>query len=312
MTAGSCFAQHISRTLLDQEFHYYVTEKQPETAGAENENFGVFPARFGNIYTVRQLLQLFERSYGCFEPLDSAWRRTDGAFIDPFRPQIQKSGFATLELLEQDRGSHFAAVRRMFENCNVFIFTLGLTEGWASSKDGAVFPLAPGVVSENMSLDYEFQNFSVDSMISDMNSFIEKLRTVNSRVNIILTVSPVPLVATYEPRHVLVSTIYSKSALRVVVDVVTRSCERASYFPSYEIITGPQARGKYYENDLRNITSEGVEHVMNIFSRHYLAADGASVEIETKKPIATGANFLGNSARLAMSEIVCDEETLDS
>ena len=36
-------------------------------------------------------------------------------------------------------------VREVFETCDVFVFTLGLTEGWVSTLDGAVYPLAPGV-----------------------------------------------------------------------------------------------------------------------------------------------------------------------
>ena len=55
-TGGSCFAQHISRRLRDLGFAYLVTEGQPEDA-----DYGVFPARFGNIYTARQLLQLLQR-----------------------------------------------------------------------------------------------------------------------------------------------------------------------------------------------------------------------------------------------------------
>ena len=65
---GSCFAQHISRALEKSGFHYLVTEKSPLTEAAKNENFGVFSARFGNIYTIRQLLQLFQRAYGLFVP----------------------------------------------------------------------------------------------------------------------------------------------------------------------------------------------------------------------------------------------------
>src|SRR5689334_2907470 len=83
-TSGSCFAQHISRHLTRQGFNYLVTEPSPRSPGAENEGYGVFPARFGNVYTVRQLLQLFQRTYGLFEPAEQCWRRDDGAFIDPF------------------------------------------------------------------------------------------------------------------------------------------------------------------------------------------------------------------------------------
>jgi hypothetical protein len=80
----------------------------------------------------------------------------------------------------------------------------------------------------------------------------------------------VPLIATYENRHVLVSTTYSKSALRVVADAVSRNISGVDYFPSYEIIAGPQSRGRFFANDLRTVTPEGVEAVMDVFARHYL------------------------------------------
>ena len=115
-TAGSCFAQHISRTLVARGYNYLVTERDSAESG---ENYGVFPARFGNIYTVRQLLQLFDRAYSLFLPRDTVWPRRDGAMVDPFRPRIQASGFATHADLEADRKRHFAAVRRMFEHCDV-------------------------------------------------------------------------------------------------------------------------------------------------------------------------------------------------
>src|SRR5260370_5955108 len=57
-TAGSCFAQHISRTLTNEGYDYLITERAPLSASATDDGYGVFPARFGNIYTVRQLLQL--------------------------------------------------------------------------------------------------------------------------------------------------------------------------------------------------------------------------------------------------------------
>ena len=47
-------------------------------AEREERQFGLFSARFGNIYTARQLVQLFERAYGRFQPLDRSWQRPDG------------------------------------------------------------------------------------------------------------------------------------------------------------------------------------------------------------------------------------------
>ena len=311
-TAGSCFAQHISRTLLSEGFSYLVTETKPATSDASDEGYGVFPARFANVYTVRQLLQLFQRAYGLFEPVDSAWQRPDGAWVDPFRPRIQAVGFPTQDAVIADRDVHLAAVRSMFEQCEVSIFTLGLTECWASTVDGAVFPLAPGVeaAGDDMSA-YAFHNCEVGEMTADLLTFIDWLRRLNPGVRIVLTVSPVPLVATYERRHVLVSTTYSKAALRVVADCVCRARDGVAYFPAYEIVTGPQAAGRFYEADLREIRPEGVAHVMSTFRRHFLA-DTCEPLVEFTAAVNSQSNVEAQRQRMQQLEgLICDEEVLD-
>lgn len=73
-TAGSCFAQHLSGAIAAAGFTYLVTERYAAARGVADEGFGAFSARFGNIYTMRQMLQLFERAYGLFRPRDRAWR----------------------------------------------------------------------------------------------------------------------------------------------------------------------------------------------------------------------------------------------
>ncbi len=247
----------------------------PPLPCSEDENYGTFSARYGNVYTVRQLWQLFQRAYGLFAPADIAWRRADGRYIDPFRPRIQEGGFATVEDLLAERKSHLAAVRRVFEECDLFIFTLGLTEGWVARADGAVFPLAPGTVAADGDADaYAFHNFTVAEMDADLGRFINALRSINPNCRVLLTVSPVALVATYEDAHVLASTIYSKSALRVVAEMATRAHPLVGYFPSYEMITGPHTRSAFFEDDLREVRPEGVAYVMSVFARHYLGETG--------------------------------------
>lgn len=81
VTAGSCFAQHIARHLRERGFNYHVTEKAHPIVPlglAEKHNYGVFSARYGNIYTTAQLLQLFKRAYGAFEPRERAWTGKNG------------------------------------------------------------------------------------------------------------------------------------------------------------------------------------------------------------------------------------------
>ena len=311
-TAGSCFAQHIARKLAASGYHYMVTEDAPATPGAEAENYGTFSARFGNIYSVRQLLQLFRRAYDTFVPADDIWQRADGAMIDPFRPQIQRGGWADAGALHADRAAHLAAVRTMFEECDVFVFTLGLTEAWASTNDGAVVPLAPGTVATGVADDgYAFCNFSVAEMDADLAQFITWLRDVNPSVRVILTVSPVALIATYEPRHVLVSTVLSKAALRVVADQVAARFDGVDYFPSYEMIAGPHTRGAFYADDLREVRPEGVAYVMHHFAKHYLGATSAPAPIFAA-PSPSRAMVAEQEAALAAAQaVICDEEVIE-
>jgi hypothetical protein len=310
MTAGSCFAQHISRHLKGAGFNYLVTEPGHAVlpdAVRQAFNYGVFTARFGNIYTSRQLEQLFRRAYGTYTPSEEAWTRPDGRLVDPFRPTIQPSGFATREELEADRRQHLAAVRRAFESLNVFVFTLGLTECWQSAEDGAALPLAPGVAGGAYDpARYTCLNLGVDDVVDDVTRFITGLRRVNPVSAVVLTVSPVPLNATAFDRHVVVSTTYSKAVLRVAAERLTATLDRVHYFPAYEIVTAPSARGLYFAEDLRTVTAEGVNHVMSLFFRHATTAGAtwkpatAPVEARRKSKSAVGKAL----------DVLCDEELL--
>lgn len=312
-TAGSCFAQHIARYLANAGFNFLVTEDGHPLAGpqlAATYGYGVFTARYGNIYTARQLLQLFRRAYGEFEPVEDVWRDANGRCIDPFRPRIQPGGFACLEEFEADRAQHLRAVRRAFEELDLFVFTLGLTECWESRADGAVFPLCPGVAGgEFDDARHGFINLEVEDVVSDLLAFRDRLRAVNAAARMILTVSPVPLAATAEDRHVLVSTTYSKSVLRVACDRVTRDCADVAYFPSYEIITGSHSRGLYFAEDRRSVTEQGVAQVMELFLRHF--TDGpAPASVSPADSDAVGGLDPVREME-ALVELDCDEELLD-
>jgi hypothetical protein len=314
-TAGSCFAQHIARHLAARGFRYYV----PETAHpllsmvdglAADYNYGTYSCRYGNIYTSRQLLQLWKRAFGAFAPSEQAWEAKNGHYVDPFRPEIQPGGFATLEELEYDRRAHLAAVKRMFETLDVFVFTLGLTEYWYSRQDGAALPVCPGVSGGTFSDEkYGFGNLSIAEVMSDMNEFISLLKEVNPNAKIILTVSPVPLAATAENRHVLVSTTYSKSVLRVAAGDLSDAHNHVHYFPSYEIITGSFNRGGYFASNLRDVLEDGVEHVMGLFIRH---ATTGIAEDERSSPPPEDADRELYRAMDRVTQVVCEEALLEA
>jgi hypothetical protein len=305
VTAGSCFAQHIAQHLRTSGFDFLVTESAhpllpPEIA--EQFGYGIYSARTGNIYTSRQLLQLLRRAYGRLTPKDDVWEQS-GVYYDPYRPAIQPCGFATKQEYDQDRAQHFAAVRHAFETMDVLVFTLGLTECWEQEDDGCVYPICPGTIAGTFdAARHVLRTLSVDDVVSDMQLFFDEVRSVNPGVKMVLTVSPVPLAATALDRHVLVSTIYSKSVLRVAAEILSRHPD-VLYFPSYEIVTGPHAGGRYFAEDRRSVTKDGVDHVMRLFLDHVTAQTGCAQFLADEPD-----HFAIFGKAVA---VLCEEEALD-
>lgn len=304
VTAGSCFAQHVARYLRELGHVPLETETAhallPDTL-AESFGYGIYAARYGNIYTSRQLLQLWRRANGTFVPADDIWEG-DGGWFDPFRPTIQPGGFGSVREYHEDRRRHFAAVRRAFSEMDVFVFTLGLTECWASRDDGAVYPLCPGVAAGHFDdRRHVLLNLGVDEVVADMRAFITEVRKVNPAMRLILNVSPVPMAATAEPRHILMASTYSKSVLRVAAEQLTRLAD-VYYFPGYEIVTA--AGREYFTEDRRSIREQGVRQVMALFSRHLVAPTGRP-RVET-----TDDDVLRETR--ASIDALCDEERLDA
>ena len=69
-TAGSCFAQHIGRSLRDAGYNILDTEPAPAGLSADLHarfGFSIYSARYGNIYTTSQLLQLAKEAFGLEE-----------------------------------------------------------------------------------------------------------------------------------------------------------------------------------------------------------------------------------------------------
>ena len=129
-TAGSCFAQHIGPRLGEASFRFQDFEPAPTLlpeAQRRAFGYGLFSARYGNVYTPRQLLQLVSEALGAWTPAERVWEQ-DGRYFDPFRPSIEPNGFGSAEeLLALRRDQHLPAVRRMIKETDLYVFTLGLT-----------------------------------------------------------------------------------------------------------------------------------------------------------------------------------------
>lgn len=272
-TFGSCFAQHIGYHLKSNGFNFLDLEPAPSSispADHKKLGYGIYSARYGNVYTSLQMLQLFQQAFGEIS-FDEVWER-EGRYYDPFRPNIFPGGFSSPDEMLQERQAHLGKVRSIFETSEIIVLTLGLTECWCNQLTGAVYPTAPGVtVGQFDSSAHVFRNLGYMEIRQHVQELLTRLSVVNPKVRLVLTVSPVPLTATYEDKHVLVSTMHSKSILRSVAGDISSNYDSVDYFPSYEIIMSSPLRSMFFKSNLRNVHEGGVSFVMShFFAQHGL------------------------------------------
>jgi hypothetical protein len=152
---------------------------------------------------------------------------------------------------------------------------------------------------------HKFLNLTTADVLADLAEVRNFILQRNPTAKFILTVSPVPLVATASSDHVLVATTMSKSVLRAAAGEFSAKHENVDYFPSYEIITGSFNRGAYFGADLRSVEESGVNHVMRLFLKHYGKVSEDQPDIDQVLPEPQH-----KPTTQELINVVCEEEAL--
>jgi len=312
-TYGSCFAQHLSQALCARDIDWLNAEPAPDgmtDKTARKFGYGVFSARTGNIYTSRQLLHWVRLACGQ-EPIEvqEIWEAVEDnqglRYRPALAPAIEPDGYASEDEARAALAGSVQAFSRSISDTDVFIFTLGLTEGWVNAVNGAPYALCPGTLAGEFDAEtHLFKNESYPGIRNRLETAFEHMRAMNPDLHILLTVSPVPLTATASGDHVLSATTYSKSTLRAVAGDLAHAYNDIDYFPSYEVISGPPTRGAFFAPNLRSVEQAGVSVVMT----HFFAGLDMSGPARGKRrhPVDTE----GVAASLAEEDLICEEEAL--
>jgi tetratricopeptide (TPR) repeat protein len=171
------------------------------------------------------------------------WLR--GAEIDPVvRDRI-------LELLPQDRTKEqFVEAIRISD---VFILTLGVAAAFFDRTTGAfVLPRSSALNSRALAEKYQFRTASVQENADNVRYMIDFIRSVAPDIRIVVTVSPVPMLASFEYESAVQADCLSKSTMRLVAhEVVNNSgIENILYWPSFEVFRwGGSNASNYYAAD---------------------------------------------------------------
>ncbi len=308
MTAGSCFAQHIHRSLSTAGWHVLQHESRADIMPlklAKQYGYDVYSARYGNIYTARQLLQLLTEALNDTPTAPLIWQK-DGRYYDALRPSIEPEGFASRDSVIHARQEHLRAVRALLQQTECIVFTLGLTECWIDSATGRALPTAPGTVAGDYdSSQTHFHNFTHSEVLADLRAARDLLKSHGLAHRFLLTVSPVPLTATATGNHIGTASTYSKSVLRGVCGELDQTDPDFSYFPSYEIITTAVAGGPHFAKNMRSPTPEGVDAVLGIFAMSH-ATDTATTPPSVPVPPTD------DTAATEEDDLICEEALLEA
>lgn len=260
---GSCFAREIKNVLLRDGFNY-INEEPDHPA---SKHAGAAWERTYNTFSMRQI---FEYTFADFSPRVRWWRSPGSNKIqDPFRRVIV---YDSLKEAERDFSNHVECSRRALTKARIVIITLGLTEIWESKTDGSVICLPSGpYVNEGGDMsDYRFRVSRFDENLANMERIYSLLSHFNPAADLIVTVSPVHLWATFrQDMDVISASCNSKSTLRAVADEFVSRHERVYYFPAYEMasIYRPMIGESIFTTGRENfhVSHEVVDFIMNQF-----------------------------------------------
>jgi hypothetical protein len=264
---GSCFAQHITQYLQDKGYKTGASFIDKEMLSDFHDSHVI---EFGEgIVNTFAILQQFEFAYEGKQFAENLWFGSNGQLAE-YNDRIRD------------------ATARLFEQTEVFILTLGLSEVWYNKRSGEVFWRA--IPKEQF--DPEIHGFKVSTCeenINNLEQLYALIRKHKPDAPIIFTLSPIPLVATFRPVSCLTASTVSKAILRTALDELIRNHQKDThlhYWPSYEIVK-EFFRDPYVE-DNRHVKPEVLETVMRKFEQHYLTDTNPTDEPRNASTVTTG------------------------
>ncbi|MFH1136211.1 MAG: GSCFA domain-containing protein [Pseudomonadota bacterium] len=264
---GSCFAREIKHALKRAGCNYL--EEETDRPAAQHAS-----AAWERLYNTFSMRQIFEYTFESFTPRRRWWISPQSGLVqDPFRRIIL---YSSPEEAEADFERHRACSRRVLEQAEVLILTLGLTEIWADREDGAVICLPSGpYVNEGGDMSrYEFRVSRHRENLDNLERIHAIMKAHNPSCRLIVTVSPVHLWATFrEDADIISASCNSKSTLRSAVDEFAADHDNVHYFPAYEMaaIFRPMLGQSIFAAGRENfhVNQDVVEFIMRHFFAFY-------------------------------------------
>ncbi len=290
-SAGSCFAWEISANLQTRGFNYIVTE--PEHLPGRSDGVHTCDVKLGDpprssanwgiLFNTPSFRQIAEKAFGERELPRLLTRVTQKLpngqcptyYVDPYREGVI---FDSVEAYEANYPCHIEASRQALVRSEYFVVTLGLNECWEYLPDQSVISRNPQEL--NIRFLLRPRVLSVEENFDNIQRFFDIVRAHNPTFKLIVSVSPVPFMATWQgsDKHVVTANTHSKAVLRVAAEELARRNDGIFYFPSFEMVTVCTANP--WQPDLRHVTPKAVDRVMQLFDTIFVSGDVAQASTD--------------------------------
>src|SRR5947207_3155068 len=258
---GSCFARHVEGALSSLGFAVESLTSdldEFEVKGPKNTPIG-FMNKYNTESIYNELRWALEP--GAEFPAEALVQVEDDVWSDPHTsPAFGHAGLAvTLR-----RHRLMTDVVGGVVDCRVVVITLGLVETFFDTVTGLYTNSTPPLNVQHER--FRFRVLSHDQLVDGLER-IHRILTERGHpdLHVVVTVSPVPLDATFTGEDVVVANMFSKSVLRAAAAEWAGKHENLHYFPSYEIVMNSR-REDAWERDGRHVRFELVHHVMSLFA----------------------------------------------
>lgn len=261
-TIGSCFAREIENAM--RPYGYTFSTQDPANRVSEDECTSA--TGFFNKFTTASMLNevRWALSEGTSFPEDGFIETARGRWIDG---QMHAS-FATRERAVEVR-RNISKVFSDIRNVDYLVLTLGLVECWYDAATDLHLNVAPEIGTiRKFPGRFSLKILDYATNLKWMEEIYSIVKAVKPSMRFIVTVSPVPLAATFTGDDIAVANNYSKSTLRAVAGDFVIDRDDADYFPSYEIVT-ESAPSIAWLDDHIHVRHDLVQCIVAHFLAHY-------------------------------------------
>lgn len=142
---------------------------------------------------------------------------------------------------------------QLIKSSNVFIITLGVAPAFFDRETGEFqLPRPTTLNSRVLAEKYIFRTTTVEENVDNVMYLIDFVRSISPEIKIVITVSPVPILASFEFESCVQADCLSKSVMRLVAHEVVnnRGLQNIIYWPSFEVFRwGGSNASSFYSAD---------------------------------------------------------------